>query len=214
MRKSTLTLIALAACFTVLTSVPAQAATTFTFDGIEDESSDLSISRHMTRVLGSRVQATGVEVNDNGDEWFDTYWFHKDKHDNFLRVDDRTGDMELLFNKQIIKASGNGYAFIPQFWNDEYSFNIRAYDENYGDVENPNERALVKSLSLNRGWEMEADFDMYFERPVSLLVFSDSGKQWIGVDNLTVQPVPVPGAGLLAMIGMGVTGWLKRRNTL
>lgn len=35
-------------------------------------------------------------------------------------------------------------------------------------------------------------------------------------DNGSVETVatPVPGAGLLAMLGMGITGWLKRRKTL
>lgn len=33
-------------------------------------------------------------------------------------------------------------------------------------------------------------------------------------DNGSVAAVPVPGAGLLGMLGMGITGWLKRRKTL
>ena len=214
MRNLTLSIIALGACFTVFTSVQAQAnMTLFTFDdGIEDESSDLSISRYMTGVMGSRVIVDDAEVNDNNDEWFDTYWFHKDWSDNFLRCDTRSGDIEIIFNKPITRAYGDGYAFIPQFG---YDYHVMGYDDTYGsDHENPLPGALVNSQSINTGWGLEADFDLACVRTVSLLVLSNGGKDWIGVDNLCVQPVPVPGAGLLGALGMGVTGWLKRRKTL
>jgi hypothetical protein len=53
------------------------------------------------------------------------------------------------------------------------------------------------------------------------LKFTDHGLCDIGVDNLviatansphdTVSPVPAPGAGLLLVVGLGLTGWMKRR---
>jgi len=215
MRNLTLSIIALGTCFLVFTNVHAQAGTMFTFDGgIEDESSNKSIGKYMSRVMGSKVLVNDAEVNDNNDRWFDTYWFHKDWSDNFLRCDSKTGDIEIYFSKPITRAYGNGYAFIPNFC--DYDFNVTGYTQGFGNYKDPNPDAMVNSQCVETGWRLKADFDIHFDKPVSLLVLSDSGKQWIGVDNLGVEmaPVPVPGAGLLGMLGMGITGWLKRRKTL
>ena len=38
------------------------------------------------------------------------------------------------------------------------------------------------------------------------------GGEDFGMDNVTAVTIPAPGAALLAMIGLPVIGWVKRRN--
>lgn len=215
MRNLTLSLIVLGVCFTVFTSVPAQAEwTLFDFNdvlGINGTDSDTAISRYMTGVMGSTVIADDVEVRDNWDS-DNPIWAGKAGADDFLRCDSATGDLELIFSDPISRVTGDGYAFYTQ---NGYDYHIRGYDASYGgDHENPLSSSLVTEYSIYTGSGHDAPFDVVFDRPVSLLVLSNGGREWIGVDNLSVQTTPVPGAGLLAVIGMGVTGWLKRRKTL
>jgi hypothetical protein len=53
-----------------------------------------------------------------------------------------------------------------------------------------------------------------FSQPVYLLKFSNSGQHDIGIDNLTLNAIPAPGAGLLVMAGTALVGYLRRRRTL
>ncbi len=55
---------------------------------------------------------------------------------------------------------------------------------------------------------------------ISYVIVHDSGNSWV-VDNIwtdssgiTTNPVPVPAAALLCGIGVGITGWLRRRRIL
>ena len=197
----------------VLCSTPwAMALTTFTFDdGIENTGSDSAISAYMSGVYGSEGVVEDAEVRDNTD-WDFPIWWGKGLFDNFLRVDAGSGDMEILFaNQAINRAYGEGYVFDRQIGLD---FNVWGYDDTYGDVENPNCSALVGHQGINTYLGCSANFDITFDRPVTLLIFSDSGREDIGIDNLSVHAMPVPGAFALSGIGLGLVRLLRRRRML
>jgi len=50
-----------------------------------------------------------------------------------------------------------------------------------------------------------------FPSPVTTLLFTDSSNGAIGIDNLEVTPVPVPGAILLGILGLGAAGFKLRK---
>ncbi len=212
MRNLTLSLIALGACFTVFTSVQAQAEMTyFDFNWLERGDGGAKIDGYMTRMMGSKVTCDDAEVRDNWDN-DPPLWEGKRGGDDYLRCNVETGDIEFIFSTPITRVKGDGYAFDTR---NGYDYYVKGYDAGYGNShENPKERALVQQLGIYTGDGHEAPFDITFKRPITLLVLSNSGKDWVGIDNLYVQPVPVPGAGMLGMLGMGITGWLKRRKVL
>lgn len=81
------------------------------------------------------------------------------------------------------------------------------------DEENPDPGALVGTWTWDASAGTEIPIDIAcFDRPVSLLVFSDGGVNEIGIDNLTVTPVPAPGALLLTLFGLGALRTRRRRG--
>lgn len=47
-----------------------------------------------------------------------------------------------------------------------------------------------------------------------LMAYGDGAVNGVGIDDLqygTVVPIPVPGAALLGVLGLGLAGWIKRR---
>jgi hypothetical protein len=111
----------------------------------------------------------------------------------------------------IVSASADGYVFETT---EGFDFIVIGYDDTFGDEEDPLNSAYVGHLAYHTDTVGGGPFTINFSRPVSLLVFSDGGKDDVGIDNLTVQAVPTPSAILLGSLGMGITGWLKRRRTL
>lgn len=216
MRTFLITTLILTAGVFLSATVSAQAdITTFDFiggsGGIENTGDDSEISEYMTRVYGSAVNVTDAEVRDNDDDTPD--WVGKDLYDNFLRCDMGSGDLEIHFpDRPIISACGDGYVFDTT---SGYDFLVIGYDDSYGgNVENPLNSAFVGFKGFQTDRIGGGYFNITFSRPVSLLVFSDGGVDDIGIDNLCVQAVPTPSAILLGSLGMGITGWLKRRRTL
>ncbi|MBW8015135.1 MAG: hypothetical protein FVQ82_03040 [Planctomycetes bacterium] len=212
MKNLTLSILVLGACFAVFTNVQAQAGMIYMdFNRLEKGDNEAKIGRYMTNMMGSKVTIDDAEVRDNWDgDW--PYWEGKNGGDDYLRCNVESGDIEIIFKKPIIRVKGDGYAFDTR---NGYDYYVKGYDASYGNShENPKGSSFVQQLGILTGDGHEAPFDITFSRPVTLLVLSNSGKDWVGIDNLYVEAVPVPGAGLLGMIGIGVTGWLKRRKAL
>ncbi len=199
----------------VLAASPAQASVTFNFEGATlvgtSTEANQRVSDYMTGVYGSSVTGTDGWVINNALSGVD--WLGNDGQWLRTRAEGAVPwDFEISFDTvPITSASGDFYVFVGT----DADFTITAYDSSYGDRETPSASALVTSQSWNPGtgaWE--GSFDLSFGSPVSLLVFSDGGYDDVAIDDLTVTPIPAPGAILLGSIGVGLVGWLRRRRTL
>jgi hypothetical protein len=48
----------------------------------------------------------------------------------------------------------------------------------------------------------------------AIIGFNDQAANRFAIDNLTINPIPAPGAVLLGSFGLGLVNWLRRRRTL
>ena len=48
----------------------------------------------------------------------------------------------------------------------------------------------------------------------AVIGFSSQAANRFAIDNLTINPIPAPGAVLLGSFGLGLVNWLRRRKTL
>jgi hypothetical protein len=48
----------------------------------------------------------------------------------------------------------------------------------------------------------------------AVIGFNDQAANRFAIDNLTINPIPAPGAVLLGSFGLGLVSWLRRRKTL
>ncbi len=203
--KKLLWMTLLTACLTV----NAEAALySFDFEGISAPGKPSDISNYMTGVYGSTVTVTDARRTTAG-AW-------TGNGTDYLWTGDgptTQGDFEILFaNTPITSLAVDGFVFHES---GDVDFSVKAYDSTYGDVENPQASALVRSDAY-LGFDDKTPISipgLTFDRPVSLLVFSDSGEHDVGIDNLEVGTavVPAPAAALLGLLGLGAAGVKLRR---
>ncbi len=194
MKKQLQNLCAIAALAMACSSASAQSYT-FDFSSLENRDRDNPISDYMTAIYGSSVQTDGARVTDETSA-------PGGVTDLFIATSLQLlnrGDFEIDFGAvPIISARFEGHVLDPTPGDD---FHLRAFN---GNVE-------VFAFSRDEGEETFDSGLLTFPSPVDRLVFSDSGRKDVGIDDLTVVVVPEPATVLLMLAGMTV-GLVRRRH--
>lgn len=176
-----------------------QAGTTmFTFDdgGLVNVDKDDKISDYMTSKYGSNVTSSGAFVAK--DPLFNNTFYISNYH---------TGtSFEIVFDEAITSASFDWFVFEA---GDGSDFKYIAYDAGDNVVD-----WFVEYTNDNIGGVSGL---REYATPVTRLFFSNDGFHDIAIDNLAVgsnySAIPAPGAILLASLGVGIVGWLRRRKS-
>jgi len=173
-------------------------------------SANQRVTDYMTPLYGSSVTATGAAAWTNNDVGAD--WDGKTGTDQWLRTYGSAsvtpGYFQISFDTVPVVA-GQFQAYVFEATADA-DFTISFYDSGYGDRYNPNPAALIGTMPADFGvGQIVVAFSSL--APISLMVFSNEGWHDIGVDDLQVTQVPVPGAVLLGLLGLSAAGWRLRR---
>lgn len=166
---------------------------TFDFDSLAAPRFDRAISDYMTEVYGSRVSSDGARTVAGEPDPSNVLIATS------LQLLDR-GDFAILFEElPILGAQFEGYIMDPTIGED---FVFTAYSS---DTEVFSFSRLNTVDSFDSGW-------LAFSVPVDRVVISDSCRKDVGIDDLIVRPLPVPGTGLLILAGVGVIVGIRRRQ--
>ncbi len=182
-------------CLACASSVQAGAPlVTFDFNALDARDRSTAISDYMTTVYGSTVSVSGARA----------FAQETDSSDIFIATSFQLfnrGDFEILFEDvPILGARFEGHIIDGTIGDD---FVFQAFD---GQTERLTFSRDDGVGIFDSGW-------IDFGGPVDRLVVTDSGRRDVGIDDLTVQPVPEPTAGLLALIGTAVLCRLRRRRS-
>ena len=81
-----------------------------------------------------------------------------------------------------------------------------------GLLEGDNSNFLAGSISgtLTAGHTYRLDYNYLIHRVPA----SGGGATSLGNFNMNITPIPAPGAALLAMMGFGIVGWVKKRRAV
>lgn len=185
------------ALFSAMAGTTATAQTiTFDFNSLENRDRDNPISDYMSAVYGSPVATDGARVTDETS-------IPGGVTDLFIATSLQLlnrGDFEIDFGGvPIIGLQFTGHVLDPTIGED---FQMHAFNGN----------AEVHTLVRDSGEETFDSGWIAFSSPVDRLVFSDSGRKDVGVDDLTVQIVPEPVTAALLLAG--VAGAALRRKSL
>jgi hypothetical protein len=114
------------------------------------------------------------------------------------------GNIRIFLDVPTTSVSFDGYIFKATTGAD---FTFTAYDKTgqiiYQQSWNPNVNGTGFSYSTG-----------LLPEPAYSLNFSNQGRHDVGIDNLTLTPIPAPGTGLLGVIGAVLVRTLRRRRTL
>ena len=168
---------------------------TFDFNSLENRNRDNAISDYMSAVYGAPVETDGARVTDETS-------IPGGVTDLFLATSLQLlnrGDFIIDFGDvPIIGLQFIGHVLDPTIGED---FQMHAFNGN----------AEVHVLTRNSGEETFESGWIDFSAPVDRLVFSDSGRKDVGIDDLTVQVVPEPVTATLLLVGLA-GGVLRRRK--
>ncbi len=183
--------LAMNGCLLCLLAPIAQAAmVTFDFDALSVPQNDVAISSYMTGVYGSTVTVTDARTLGEDLNPSDVY---------IATAIDTIGStsFEILFSgTPILGAQMEGHILGAEVGD---GFTLTAY----------NGATPLASYTRNDGVAVFSTGWIDFGGPADRLVISDTGRRDVGIDDLVVEPVPEPTAGLLAVCGFG---WLIRRR--
>jgi hypothetical protein len=173
----------------------------FTFnDGLASGEGDIGISLYMSNGYPPLVIVNGAQVH-GGDG------FHSNPLDLYLWTRLQLlnpGNIRILLGVPTTSVAFDGYIFDATPGAD---FTFTAYGL-FGQVihqQSWNPNADGTALSYSTG---------ALPTPAYWLNFSNQGQHDIGIDNLRLTPIPVPGAVILGSIGIGLIGSLRRRKVL
>lgn len=215
----------------------AWADTTFDFEGtasnpLGTNSDSTAISNYMSEVYGNTVTVTDARANpsSSSSDWAST----GDSYQNdtgFIQAVSGN-DFEIAFSGAGISAVRFTGFIDDASTGSDFSFQAytSAYDDAYlflgfiptqGSAENP----APGSDDVSRSWEADqvdpngqqenVAFDsgwIYFNAPVNLLVFHDSGSYDVAIDDLRVRTVPLPAAAWMGFMMLGCLGLARRRR--
>jgi hypothetical protein len=165
---------------------------TFDFNSLATPRGDFAISNYMSDVYGSGVSTDGAR----------TVGERTDAADIFIATSLQLlgrGDFEIRFDTvPIIGAQFEGHIIDASSGED---FSFTAF----------NGTTQVLRVERNTGDEVFQSGWLAFPGPVDRIVISDNGRKDVGVDDLMVQPVPEPAAGLLLLVGGAALVHCSRR---
>lgn len=172
--------------------------TLFTFDdgGLSSGDGDIKISLYMSEQYGSLMVVNGAEVHSGDGFGSDLYLWARAQLLN-------PGNIRMILLEPVNQVSFDGYVFDATSGAD---FTFTAYN-------------LCGDIVYQKSWDAGAGDIGHVStgtlpEMVYQLNFSDNGKHDIGIDNLQVGVVPVPGAMALGGLGVAFVGYLRRRRAM
>jgi len=170
----------------------------FTFDdgGLASGDGDIKLSLYMSGLYPSWVLVNGAQVHSGDGFSSDLYIWTRPQ---------LLGAGNILIGMVVpaTSVSFDGHIFDATSGAD---FTFTAYN-------------LIGQTVYQQSWNTGSDTSFFcftgpLPQPAFVLNFSNQGQHDVGVDNLTLNPVPAPAAGLLGVIGVALVRALRRRGTL
>ncbi len=172
--------------------------TLFTFDdgGLADGDGDIRLSLYMSSLYPPLVLVNGAQVHSGDGFSTNQYLWTRPQligAGNIL-IGMAVPTTSVSFDGHIFNATGDA------------DFTFTAFD-------------LAGQVIYQQSWDTGSGTSFFcstgpLPQPACFLNFSDSGKHDVGIDNLALEMVPVPGAALLAVIGAALVHHLRRRRAL